>query len=225
MWEPQLVPLSKAFRVIAPDIRGFGASQPASPWTMEEMADDLNGLLDELGIDDCAVAGVSMGGYIALSFWTKYPERVRRLVLSNTRARADNEAEKSARTDMIVALEEKGSTILPDRMLHRLLKPNPLPDVLSKVRRMIEETSAAAAIHAVMAMRDRPDSSSLLHRMTCPAMVITGEDDVMIRLDDARALADAIPGAHFARVANSGHLSNLENPGEFNSALLDFLRR
>ena len=225
MWEPQLAPLSKAFRVLAPDIRGFGASQPASPWTMEEMADELNGLLEELGIDDCTVAGVSMGGYIALSFWTKYPKRVRRLVLSNTRARADNEAEKSARNDMIVALEENGSSILPDRMLPRLLKPNPLPAVVAKVRRMIDETSAAAAIHAVMAMRDRPDSSSLLHRMTCPAMVITGEDDVMIRIDDSRAMADAIPGARFARIPNSGHLSSLENPGEFNSVLLDFLRR
>ena len=192
---------------------------------MEEMADELNGLLEELGIDDCTVAGVSMGGYIALSFWTKYPKRVRRLVLSNTRARADNEAEGSARNDMIVALEEKGATILPDRMLPRLLKLNPLPDVLAKVRRMIEETSAAAAIHAVMAMRDRPDSSSVLHRMTCPAMVITGEDDVMIRVDDSRATADAIPGARFVRIPNSGHLSSLENPGEFNSALLEFLRR
>ena len=75
-----------------------------------------------------------------------------------------------------------------------------------------------------MAMRDRPDSSSLLHRMTCPAMVITGEDDVMIRVDDSRATADAIPGARFVRIPNSGHLSSLENPGEFNSALLEFLR-
>ncbi len=225
MWEPQLVPLSKTFRVLAPDIRGFGASQPATPWTMEETADELNGLLEELGIDDCAVAGVSMGGYIALSFWTEYPGRVRKLALSNTRARADNEAENSARYDMIVALEEKGSTILPERMLPRLLKPNPRPDVLAKVRGMIEETSAAAAIHAVMAMRDRPDSSSLLHRMACPAMVITGEEDVMIRVDDSRAMADAIPGARFVRITNSGHLSNLENPEEFNSALLDFLRR
>jgi 3-oxoadipate enol-lactonase len=225
MWEPQLAPLSQTFRVLAPDISGFGTSQPPSPWTMDEMADDLDGLLEELGIDDCAVAGVSMGGYIALSFWARYPKRVRLLVLANTRARADNEAEKSARNDMIVALEEKGATILPDRMLARLLKPNPLPDVLAKVRRMIEETSAAAAIHAVMAMRDRPDSSSLLHRMTCPAMVITGEDDVMIRVDDSRAMADAIPGARFVRIPNSGHLSSLENPGEFNSVLLEFLRR
>jgi len=88
---------------------------------------------------------------------------------------------------------------------------------------MIENTSPAAGVYAVMAMRDRMDFSSLLHRIACPTMVITGENDVIIRMEDSRAVADGISGARFVTIPNSGHLSNLENPEAFNTALLSFL--
>ena len=225
MWEPQLSVLSAEFRLLVPDIRGFGGSQPPSPWTMETIADDLNGFLEKIDVPDCAFVGVSVGGYIALSFWSKYPGRVRKLVLANTRARADTETEKAARNDMLAALEQRGTTILPDRMLPRLLKPNSPPAVVSRVRSMIDEASAPAAIYAVMALRDRPDSSTLLHRIHCPTMVICGEEDLLVHGDESRAMADAIRGSRFVRIPKSGHLSNLENPDEFNRVVLDFLRQ
>jgi 3-oxoadipate enol-lactonase len=224
LWEPQIGPLSEQYRVIAPNIRGFGGSGPASPWTIDEMCDDLNEFLEKLGMTTCVVAGVSLGGYIALPFRIKYPKRVLKLVLANTRARADNETEKAARNEMIAAIRQHGTAILPERMLPRLLKPNPLPDVSRKVRSMIEEVDASAAIHAVAAMRDRPDSSSALHRVDCPTLVVTGENDAIIRLEDAQAMADSIPGCKYVEISESGHLSNLENPAEFNRALFDFLR-
>ena len=223
MWASQVAALSGKFRVLAPNIRGFGQSQPSSAWTMEEMADSLNEFLDKLGVKDSAVVGVSMGGYIALTFWSKFPKRVRQLVLSNSRARADNEPEKNARNDMIAAIEQSGAAILPDRMLPRLLQPNPPAGVVRNVRKMIESTSPAAAVYAVMAMRDRMDFSSMLHRVECPTMVITGENDVIIRMEDSRAVADAISGARLVTIPNSGHLSNLENSEAFNAALLSFL--
>ena len=223
MWASQVAALSGKFRVLAPNIRGFGQSQPSSAWTMEEMADSLNEFLDKLGVKDSAVVGVSIGGYIALTFWSKYPRRVRQLVLSNSRARADNETEKNARNDMIAAIEQSGAAILPDRMLPRLLQPNPPAGVVRNVRKMIESTSPAAAVYAVMAMRDRMDFSSMLHRVECPTMVITGENDVIIRMEDSHAVADAISGARFVTIPNSGHLSNLENSEAFNAALLSFL--
>jgi pimeloyl-ACP methyl ester carboxylesterase len=223
MWASQVAALSGKFRVLAPNIRGFGQSQPSSAWTMEEMADSLNEFLDKLGVKDSAVVGVSMGGYIALTFWSKFPKRVRQLVLSNSRARADNETEKNARNDMIAAIEQSGAAILPDRMLPRLLQPNPPAGVVRNVRKMIESSSPAAAVYAVMAMRDRMDFSSMLHRVECPTMVITGENDVIIRMEDSRAVADAISGARLVTIPNSGHLSNLENSEAFNAALLSFL--
>jgi 3-oxoadipate enol-lactonase len=88
---------------------------------------------------------------------------------------------------------------------------------------MIEGVNPSAAAYAVMAMRDRIDFSSMLHRMACPVMVVTGENDAIIRVEDAQALAEWIAGARFVKVPNSGHLSNLENPEAFNAALLDFL--
>jgi 3-oxoadipate enol-lactonase len=223
MWEPQFASLIPHFRVIAPDIRGFGQSQPPSPWTMEEIAVDLYDLLKRLGIESCAVAGVSIGGYIALSLWSKYPQRIRQLVLANTRARADNDTEKAARNEMIAAIQQSGTAILPDRMLPRLLKPNSPHGIVTVVRKMIEEVKPPAAIHAVTAMRDRIDFSSAVHRINCPTLVITGEEDAIIRCEDSRELANSIPGSQFVQIPQSGHLSNLENPGEFNRALLDFL--
>jgi 3-oxoadipate enol-lactonase len=223
MWDPQLPVLSARFRVIAPDLRGFGQSRPPSPWTMEQMADDLNTLLDRLDVDTCSLAGVSIGGYIGFAFWSRYPKRVRQLVLCNTRARADNELEKNGRNEMIGAIQQNGVSILPDRMLPRLLGPNAPQDVVKKVRTMIEATDASAAIYAVTAMRDRMDFSTALHRIQTPTMVVAGEKDAIIRADEARSMADAISGSRFVQIPDSGHLSNLENPEEFNRALLGFL--
>jgi pimeloyl-ACP methyl ester carboxylesterase len=223
MWEPQLDVLANRFRVIAPDVRGFGESQPASPWTMEEAADDMIGLLDHIEATDAAVVGVSMGGYIELALWQKYPSRIRRLVLSNSRARADSDTEKAARNEMIAAIHHSGTTVLPDRMLPRLLQPNSPPGVVATVRRMIADSSGEAAAYAVMALRDRMDFSSMLHRMTCPALVVAGTNDAIIRLEESRAVAENIPGGQFVEIPNSGHLSNLENPEAYNAALLSFL--
>jgi pimeloyl-ACP methyl ester carboxylesterase len=190
---------------------------------MDGFAEDLYYFLHRFRIDQCAVVGVSMGGYVALSFWSNYPNLVSRLVLCNSRARADNDAEKGARNEMLAAIEQNGTAILPDRMLPRLLQPNPAPDVVRSVRKMIESANPQAAAYAVMAMRDRNDFSSLLHRIECPTMVITGQNDVIIRTEDAQAMAEGISGARFVKIPNSGHLSNLENPEAFNAALLDFL--
>jgi len=223
MWQSQVAVLSSRFRVIAPDIRGFGESLPASPWTIDEMCDDLAEFLDQLNIKTCAVAGLSMGGYIGLPFCLKYPDRVLQIILANTRARADNETEKAARTEMIAALEQHGAGILPDRMLPRLLQPNPSPEVVHLVRDLMANTSASAAIYAVMAMRDRPDCSSRLHRVSCPALVVAGENDVITNTDECRSIAEGIPGGRFVLISKAGHLTNLENPQEFNRAITDFI--
>jgi pimeloyl-ACP methyl ester carboxylesterase len=145
------------------------------------------------------------------------------LILANTRARADNEAEKRGRTEMIAALQQSGTAILPDRMLPRLLKPNAAAPVVKRVREMMAATTATGAIFALMAMRDRPDMSTVLHRITCPTLVIAGNQDAITRIDECRAMAESIRDCKFASIPDAGHLSNLENPAAFNRALLDFL--
>ncbi len=223
MWTPQIAELRKRFRVIAPDVRGFGKTPATSPWTLQDAADDLAQLLDSAGVHDCDVVGLSMGGYIALPFYEKYSNRVRRLVLADTRARADNEAEKNGRSEMIAALEQFGNVILADRMIPRLLKPNADPPVLQRVRAMIETTTAASAIFALMAMRDRDDASAILDRVGCPALVICGEFDAVTRIEECRIMASRVDDARFVVIPDAGHLSNIENPAAFNEALNGFL--
>jgi len=225
MWEPQIAALQERFRVIAPDMRGFGRTPANSPWSMEDAAADLADLLDSLEIQECAVVGLSMGGYISYSFYAAYPNRIRRLVLADTRARADNEAEKNGRTDMIADLAQAGTANLPDRVLSRLLRPNTPADIVHKVRKIVETTTATGATFALMAMRDRPDSSTLLHKISCPVLVLAGDADVITQTDECRKMAETVHDGAFVNIPNAGHLSNLENPTAFSQALLDFLDR
>jgi len=224
MWTSQLAMLKDRFRVVAPDLRGFGNTPVSNSWSLDDAAADLADLLDFLHIPDCVLIGLSMGGYVALPFYARYPERVRQLVLADTRARADTDPEKAARTKMIADLEEFGAAILPERMLHRLLKPNPPSDVLQEVTAMMSMTRTSAAIFALMAMRDRPDASTILHNISCPTLVIAGEHDVITRVDECREMAETVRDGSFVTIRDAGHLSNLENAAEFNAALQSFLK-
>lgn len=164
-----------------------------------------------------------MGGYISIPFALAHPDRIERLILAHTRARADFEAEKAARNDMIAALRKDGVSVLPARMLPRLLAANASEDVRMVVRKSIERASTEASIHAVTAMRDRVDQTASLARIACPTLVITGDADAIIKVEDSEQMAAAIPAAEFRVIAGTGHLSNLENPSAFNETLEQFL--
>ena len=223
MWQPQTAHLSPRFRVIAPDIRGFGESLPPAPWTIMQMCEDLKDFVDQLELETYAVVGLSMGGYIALPFTFWFPDKVRQLVLADTRARADNEAEKAARTEMMAELVRHGNQTLPSLMLPRLLRPDPSAEAVRFVTSIITENDPSAAMYALMAMRDRPDSSMALERINCPTLVLAGEHDSVTCVEECRAIAEAIPEGTFVEIPRAGHLSNVENPKAFNQALDDFL--
>ena len=223
MWQSQMEFFQNRCRVVAPDILGFGGSQPPRPWNMEQMGDELLILMDHLNIDRCTLAGLSIGGYIALPFAAKHPNRVEKLVLAHTRARADNETERNNRTAMIEALQKNGIAILPERMLPRLLAPGAPADIRERLTQTILDASPNAAIFAVTAMRNRTDATSLLGQLQCPTLVIAGGQDAILNVDDCRQMAAAIPDGKFVVIANAGHMSNLENPTEFNRVLEEFL--
>jgi pimeloyl-ACP methyl ester carboxylesterase len=225
MWRAQVEFFSHRFRVITPDILGFGSSQPARPWTMSQMGDELGTLLDRLGIERCTLAGLSMGGYISLPFTLSHPDLVERLVLAHTRARADLEPERTARNAMIEELKKAGTTTLPEKMLPRLLGPDATEEVRSFVRASIQRTTPEADIFAVTAMRDRSDQTERLPNLRCPTLVVAGSGDAILKVEDSRTMAEAIPQGEFAVIPQTGHLSNLEAPEAFNRAVDDFLRR
>jgi pimeloyl-ACP methyl ester carboxylesterase len=223
MWRAQVEWFSPRYRVITPDVIGFGASQPSRPWSMPDMGDELEALLDRLGIANCILVGLSMGGYIGLPFTLRHPGRVKALVLAHTRARADLDTERSGRTAMIEELQRDGNGNLPGKMLPRLLGPETSTEVRDYVKATILGSSAEACIHAVTAMRDRTDQTASLAKLACPTLVIAGSGDAILKVEDIEKMAAAIPGARCQVIPRTGHLSNLEDPRAFNNVLDRFL--
>jgi 3-oxoadipate enol-lactonase len=227
MWGPQIEALSKTHRVIAPDFRGFGESDaPQGPCTLDQFADDVAGLLDHLAIQRAVLAGLSMGGYTAFAFYRKYRDRVKGLVLADTKAQADTEEGRAGRLAMAQTARTTGAGAVADLMLPKLLSPAALqakPELVRQVRARIEQTGVGGIAGAQMAMADRPDSVPLLAKIACPALVITGELDGPTPPADGQLMAGKIPGARLEIIPQAGHLSNLEQPEAFNQAVLNFL--
>jgi 3-oxoadipate enol-lactonase len=228
MWMHQLAALSRCKR-IAPDLRGAGAST-APPldagYSMARYADDLVAVLDAAGVDRAVLCGVSMGGYVAFELLRRHPDRLRALVLCDTKATADSPDAKRGRDELAVVAEREGIAAVADRLVPRLLAPvtrATQPDVESFVRAIILRTSVAGVVGALRALRDRPDSTDLLPRIGVPTLVLGGADDEISPPAGMRAMAAAIPGAQFATIASAGHLAPLEQPVATSRLLAEFL--
>lgn len=228
MWEPQVSALSKTHRIIAPDFRGFGESDaPAGAYSLDQYADDMKGLLDHLSITQAVFAGLSMGGYALFAFYRNYPERVKALVLADTRAGADGEEGQAGRLAMAKTAQEKGTEPIAGIMLPKLLSPVALqtrPELVRQVRTRIERTQPHGIAGAQMAMAARSDSVPLLSQIACPTLIIMGELDGPTPPSEGKLMADAIPGARLTIIPQAGHLSNLEQPEAFNAAVMNFLQ-
>lgn len=227
MWEPQVDALRGSYHIVTPDMRGHGASEAANgASTMERMADDVRALVEATGSAPAVVVGLSMGGYVALQFARKYPELLRALVLADTRAGADSDETRAGRFDMIQRVASEGPAAVAQAMLPKLLSQRAAAEdaeLVVKVRRMIETTSAAGIAAALAGMAERPDSTPLLASIAAPVLVVVGAEDAVTPPEEAERLAGAIPRAQLAVIDGAGHLSNLERPAEFSSALREFL--
>lgn len=226
MWRPVASALT-GWRRVAPDLRGLGLSEGSDDgYTMAEYADDLAALLDTLRIPGAVVCGLSMGGYVAFEFLRRHPDRVRALVLADTRAAPDDADARTKRDAMIARIRRDGPGFLADEMLPRLLGPatmQTMPDVVRQVRGMMTAQPAEGLVGALTAMRDRPDSQPMLGGITVPTLVIHGSDDQLIPVAEARAMAEAIPGAHFAAIPAAGHLAPVEQAVNTGRVIREFL--
>jgi 3-oxoadipate enol-lactonase len=226
MWEAQLDGLADRANVIAPDLRGHGQSDPApGPTSMEQHADDLAGLLDTLRIEKALIAGFSMGGYVALAFWRRHPERVAALALVDTRATADTPEGRDGRTATIERVRTKGVVVLADEMLPKLLTPASLSDkaIAGLVREMVLRQAPEGMIASLEAMRERVDNTAMLGTVNAPAFVIGGEYDQITPPEVTVTMAKQIPDGRSVLVVNAGHLSPVENPHDVNMALSELL--
>jgi len=231
MWEPQFRQPPKGWRLLAPDLRGFGGSTDpgqGAPGDIDDYAADVVDLISELGIPSAVVGGLSMGGYVTLAVLRRAPAIVRAVVLADTRATADTREGRAGRRAMLAQVEREGASGVASSMLPKLIAATTRDthsDVESLVRRMIKQQSPDAIRGAIQRMMDRPDSTALAASLSIPALVIVGAEDALTPPDDARALAASIANAELVVLAGAGHLSNLEQPEAFNERLEAFLSR
>jgi pimeloyl-ACP methyl ester carboxylesterase len=225
MWQPQLDALASQFHVIAPDLYNFGPDE--STFTVEQMAADVAALLDYLQIEERVVlGGLSMGGYVAMAFARQYPERLCALILADTRAEADTEEAQNTRNMLIEKAREEGAGSVWDAMKPKMFSPasRSNEEVLSFADAIAAQQSTAQVIGALQALRDRPDARESLRHVEVPALVIVGKDDVVTPPDFAQTLFEILPHAQLVTIPNAGHLSNIEQPVAFNSAVTQFVQ-
>lgn len=227
VWEHQLAHLDGCMRV-APDLRGMGQSDaPDLGYSMATYAEDLLALLNTLGVDRAVLCGVSMGGYVAFEMLRRARERVRALVLMNTRAEADTPEGRKARDAAAAQAREGGAESIAASMLPKMLArtaPAENPGLAERIRVMMEGTPVSGILGALSALRDRPDSTALLPRLNgLPTLVIVGDDDQITPRERAQAMAEAIPGARLSVLPGAGHLSPVERPEEVTGLMAEFL--
>lgn len=228
MWDGVRDRIGEVCRVLTPDLRGFGRSPLGDDEpSLDRYADDMAALLDRRGIDRAVIGGASMGGYVTMAFLRRYPDRVRGIVLVDTKAGADPEAARANRERIAaMILAERTPRVLLDDVLPGLLGETTRqsrPEVVEQVRALVAEARPEAAAFAQRAMALRPDSFDTLRDADVPALVLVGEEDRLAPPEEAEAMAKALPNARLVTVPGAGHLPPVENPEEFTRAVTAFM--
>ncbi len=225
MWDEQARALKGRYRVLRFDTRGHGqTSAPPGPYTLDQMADDLHGLLAGLGIKETHFVGLSMGGMIGQVFALKYPKMVQRLVLCDTSSRFPKEI-WTMWEERIRTVQAKGMEPMVEPTLQRWFTApfrERRRDVVEHVAAMIRSTPPEGYIGCCHAI-PKIDVLDRLREIRCPALVIVGEEDPGTPVEMARQIHVALPSAELAILRSASHLSNMEQPEEFNLVLLAFL--
>ncbi len=230
MWDAQRRALRDRYRVLIPDLRGFGRSGSAQePVSIPGWADELALLLDAVGAaDPVTVCGLSMGGCVALAFVKKYAARMSGLVLCDMRSVGESPEGQANRRKMADRALTEGPAIAVEAMMPRLFGPatnENRPDVVDRIRNTILATSGRSISAGQHALADRPDCTPWLGTITVPTLVIVGEHDIISPPAEMQATAAAIPGSEYVVVPGVGHMAPMEDPVTVNAALESFLAR
>ena len=221
--------LASTHRVIAYDVRGHGDSEVgAGQYTIELFVDDLIGLLDHLSISKTVVVGLSMGGYIALRAVERNPDRFRALALCDTRSEADSNDAKIKRAVSIKAVKANGPRQFAQTFVANVFTPesfNVRPDIVKAIESIIERTAPLSLCGTMLALAGRTDTTSSLSAITIPTLIMVGEHDALAPPAASQAMNEKIPQSEFHVIPSAAHMSNMENPVEFNKHLVEFLQK
>ena len=228
-WLPVAPVLESRFRLVLPDLRGLGRSGLGEgATTMAKLAGDLVRLCDELKIGRAAFVGCSVGGYVLFEFWRQWAERVKALVLMDTKAGVDGDEGRAGRLKNAEDVLQKGPDWAIEQMMPRLLSPLTVRsrlDVVERAKATMRQATASgmAAMQRGMAIRD--DSTQNLAQIRVPTLVLGGEDDIPAPVSELERMARGIGGAELAIVRGAGHFAALEQPEEVGRLVRDFLER
>ena len=225
MWAAQ-VDAAPGWRVLTPSLPGFDGRPLIAEHTMDAYGRAVLDTLDAAGIDRAVFGGLSLGGYVIFGILRQAPERVAGLMLADTRTSVDTPDRRAARERSIDLVRRSGASATADEMLANILGATTgreRPDVVARVRAMIEAQPPETIAAGLEAMKDRPDSTDVLQRVTVPTTIIVGEEDTITPLSDAEQMQRCVPGSTLVTIPKAGHMSNLEAPDAFNAALGSFL--
>ncbi len=225
-WDAQVAALSDRYRCLRPDFWGCGTSSAPPPdVTIDGYARDVLAELDERGVEEVAVCGSSMGGYVAFALLRAAPERLRAVVLAATRVGADTDATRAERARLAEQVGAAGVEVIVEPMTRSLLCDHCRDEVhiADPVRGRIRRWTTEGVRSVLAAMAGRLDSSAVLADLAVPVLVVCGTEDAIVPLEESRALAAAIGGAELVELEGTGHLPNLERPQEFSACVGQFL--
>ncbi len=227
MWKPQIDFLKTKHHVIAYDVRGHGNSEDGDgQYTIEFFVDDLIALLDRLKIGKAILCGLSMGGYIALRAIERNPDRVAALVLCDTGPQADSNEVKIRRAANIKSVKMNGVKAFADSFVKAVFAPSSLkskPFEVEAIRKIIEANSEVGICGTLLALACRTDTTDSLDLIRVPTLIMVGEEDRVTPQKLSELMDSKIPGSYFHVLKGAAHLSNLENPEDFNRHLEEFL--
>ena len=208
LWDDVVPLLENQFDLVLPDLRGFGESTTVdSFYTMEDMASDIAGLLDYLGIQKTAIAGHSMGGYVALAFARLYPQRVTGLGLVSSQVLADTPAKREDRFKTAAEVAENGPASIVEAMTPKFTND---PRLQEFARSSMELQQPAAYIGTLKAMGERVDSTPLLESINYPVVIVHGDSDSLVPIDRAREVKAALPNSYLVEISGAGHMPMME---------------
>jgi 3-oxoadipate enol-lactonase len=229
MWKPQMRELPNDIHAIAYDVRGHGSSDVGDgQFTIELFVDDLIALLDHLTLEKVVLCGLSMGGYIALRTIERYPNRIRGLVLCDTKSEPDTNEAKVNRSTTMKVIKQSGVQVFVEDFVRSIFFRKTFvnnPDAVEYIRQIIYRNSSLGICGTLLALASRTDTTQILHSINVPTCIIVGEHDKLIPLPGVQAMHAAINGSELHILPNAGHMSNIENTQDFNERFFAFLKK
>jgi 3-oxoadipate enol-lactonase len=226
MWDAQVAHFRDRYRLILPDLRGYGETDITTPRVMlDEMTLDIIHLLDALQIEKAIFCGLSMGGQILLDLYRLFPQRVQALVIVDSDARGETAESRNNRLARAEDILLKGMRRHTDETIHQYIAAASMhnPDVYRPLYKMMAATKPEGAAAAHRGRADRRDHTAILGAIAVPTLIVVGSEDYFTPLPIARIMSDNIPGARLTVIDGAGHLPNMEKPEIFNEILADFL--